>query len=246
MIKEAIETVLGLAPITTHAIDENVYCKAGQQVVRLKRPDQLPPKKCVFNTLTGLVDYIETNPDDLDPFKLFLHIVDYGAVDLVGPLQPDNDNLRFIYAAANAEGLQFTFDHWFPVEDMIIALQTCFARPDGIETDVDAIINLIGNIASERIHNQADDGFSQRVEIRSGLTAKSSVKVENPVRVRPWRTFVEIMQPETLAVLRFREKENGLPHVALFQSKSLAWRAEAMASVRDWLRDKLPTMKIFS
>jgi hypothetical protein len=246
MIKQAIEKVLDLAPIQRLTVGDNLYCKADQRVVRLQKPEQSPPEVCLFRTLTGLVDYIETNPDGLDMFGLFLHIADAGIVDLIGPLQPENDNTRFNYASARSDGLQFMFGHWWNVEDLIIALQTCFSRPDGIETDVDAIIQLIGNIASERVRNQEDDGFSQRVEIRSGLTTKSTVKVENPVRVRPWRTFFEVLQPESLAVLRFKERDNGLPQVGLFESASKSWRAEAIASVRDWLRDRLPTMKIFA
>lgn len=246
MIKEAIDRVLALSPIQTTTINDLVYVKGNQQITRLKMPDQRKPDPLRFNTLTGFADYVEANPDNLDDFNLFVQVTRHNSVELHGQLQPGNDNTRFSYAAAYPDGCHFCFGQWQNIEDMIVLLQTCFARPEGIESDVDAIIDLIGNIASERIHTQKDDGFSQRVEVRSGLASKSAVKVENPVRVHPWQTFVEIDQPEMSAVLRFREVKDNLPMVGLFSSVSTAWQLQTAIKIREWLIERLPTMRVFT
>lgn len=245
MIREAIDRIISMSEIRTATINELTYVKANQQVTRLKAPEHYKPRPLLFNTLTGFADYIRANPDNLDDFNLFVQVTRHNSVELRGPLQSDNDNIRFTYAAAHPDGVGFSFGTWHTIEDMIILLQTTCARGEGIETDIDAIIDLISNIASEHIHLQQDDGFSQQIEIRSGLSTKSAVKVENPVRIRPWQTFVEVEQPEMVAILRFREVKDKMPMVGLFSSTSTVWQLETAAKIREWFTEQLPTMRIF-
>jgi hypothetical protein len=245
MIKEAIEKIIDLASIQHESFigDGDVYVKRGQNVQRLKQPDQHIPEELTFTTLTGLVDYIETNPDALEMSKLILHVAAADRVALVGPLQPSNDNIRFCYATASVTSANtaFQFGYWYQLEDFIIRLQADFARPEGIDDDADAIIELLGKVANENIQTNTDDGFSQTIQVRSGLTTNSTVKVENPVRVHPWRTFREVEQPEVLSVLRFKKsgRDNDLPVAALFEAGGGSWQLEAIKRVRAYLLEEL-------
>jgi hypothetical protein len=245
MIKEAIDKILSLAEIQTFETASNTYVKGTQQVTRLIRPEEHFPKPLQFVTLTGLADYVVANPDKLDPRDIVLHVKNFNRVDLLGPLQGSNDNARFCFALAHADRPVFSFGKWMSIEDFIIALQSDFARTDE-EDDLDAIVDLLGKVASEHVQTHEDDGFSQTVQVRSGLSTKSSVKVENPVRVFPWRTFAEIGQPETLAVLRFRKAGGGAPLVALFESGGESWRFEAIHAVKDWLVATFPEIHVFA
>jgi hypothetical protein len=248
MISEAIDKVLELAPIQVQTIGDHSYIKAGQQVTRLRSPDELAPKVLPFSTLTGLAEYIEANPDDLDLDACFLHVATFERVELLGPLQPLNDNDRFFYAAARAgAGRQgFAFGQWLNLEDFIIKLQADFAEYQGQEDDREAIIDLLGKVANENLQTMTDNGFSQTVQVKSGLTTLSAVKVENPVTVRPWRTFAEIEQPPILAVLRFRKSGDGLPLAALFESGGGAWKLEAMTRICAWLKARLADIKVLA
>jgi hypothetical protein len=245
MIRDAIDKILDLAPIQSVEIDRDTYVKMDQKVTRLKAPEEHAPKPLRFITLTGLADYIIANPDLLDPRNVVLHVTDFLRVECLGPLQPANDNVRFIYAVAHIDRPAFSFGKWMSIEDFIIALQSDFFRNADFD-DVDAIIDLLGKVASEHIQTREDDGFSQMVQVRSGLTTTSAVKVENPVRVFPWRTFAEVDQPETLAVLRFRKAGDGAPLVALFESKGESWRFEAIQSVKEWLTATFPEVHVFA
>jgi hypothetical protein len=246
VIKEGIDKVLSLAGIQSFDMGSNTYIKGEQNVTRLKRPEERSPVPLEFITLTGLFDYIVANPDTLDPRTLVLHVEDYNRVELLGHLQPSNDNSRFYYATAICKRPAFRFGSWMSIEDFIIALQSDFARDDASVDDVDKIVGLLGKVASEHVQTREDDGFSQTVQVRSGLTTKTNVKVENPVRVFPWRTFPEISQPETLAVLRFRKQGDGAPMVALFESGGESWRFEAIHAVKDWLTTAFPELNVFA
>lgn len=246
MIREAIDKVLSLAEIQTFKDDTRTYIKGNQNVTRLKRPEELFPDFLKFSTLTGLADYIETNPDKLDPNDMIVHVADFGQVDLLGPLQASNDNSRFTFATASSNRKPFRFGAWMAIEDFIIALQSDFARPANGPDDVDAIIDLLGKVASEQVQTNEDDGFSQTIQVRSGLTTKSNVTVENPVRVHPWRTFGEVEQPETIAVLRFRKAGDGAPMVALFESGGESWRLKAIESIKAWMENNFDDLHVLA
>lgn len=242
MIKEAIDKILDLEKIDLATIGDQTYVKANQCINRLKHPDEHAPNPLVFNTLTGLIDYLNCAIDPLDRSKLAYHVVDFNQVDLVGNLQANNENVRFCYARATCLKDMFAFNQWHPVEEFIINMQTHFEPTEQIE----AIINLVGKIVSEHVKTQEDNGFTQVVQIRSGLTTKAEVKVENPVTVCPWRTFVEIDQPRTLAVLRFRQSRENDLQVALFDSACEFWRRDAIQAIKAWLVDKVGSVPVLA
>jgi hypothetical protein len=261
MIKEAIDRILSLAPIQVETIKGQWFVKEGQKIERLKMSDEQAPEALVFNTLTGLADYVALNPDALPIGDLVAHVVDFNRVDLIGPLQSDNDNNRFVFAQAKSDLYRtaFAFGKWFPSEDFIIQLGSKFCRSAEGENggdDTDKIVEMVSKIASERLKTLTDSGFAQVVQVKTGLTMLSSVKVQNPVIVRPYRTFREINQPQTLALLRFAEplKDNEkntsdkpqLPSAALFESGGEAWKLEAIASIEDWLAEHCPELRVLA
>lgn len=246
MLTEVVDKILSLAPIQTAEIDGQTYLKADQKIHRLRAPAQHPPAALTFATLGGLAEYVVANDDGLNLEEIILHVVDFNRVDLLGRLQPTNDNIRFCHAAAVCSRPAFRWGQWMAIEDFIIALQSDFAEVEGEPDDVDGIIDMLGKVASEHVRTTEDDGFSQMLQVRTGLTTRANVKVENPVKVHPWRTFPEVKQPLTLAVLRFRNIENQAPRVALFESGGESWRYAAIAAIREWLAEVFPETTILA
>jgi hypothetical protein len=245
IIADAIQKIIDLGKIELIPVDGANYYK-GPSLARLKKPEENIPKALTFTTLTGLSDYIAANPDALDLPRLFLHVVDFSRVDLMGPLQPFNDNARFIYATAVSSAARdgFQFDKWMNLEDFIIRLQADFARYPEAPDDTEAIIELLGKVANENLKTNTDNGFTQTIQIRSGLTTLSGVRVENPVKVRPWRTFAEIEQPAITAILRFKPTGDGMPTAALFESGGGAWKLEAIKRLGTWLRENVEELDV--
>ena len=97
------------------------------------------------------------------------------------------------------------------------------------------VLKFVGSMRDEQSNQVADDGFSQRVTIKTGVSQVGDVTVVNPVYLAPRRTFPEIQQPESPYILRLKEG----PKAALYDCDDHTWRVEAIASIGTWLREQL-------
>ncbi|MEB9782308.1 hypothetical protein P4K16_30685, partial [Bacillus cereus] len=57
----------------------------------------------------------------------------------------------------------------------------------------------------------------------------------NPVQLSPYRTFVEVEQPESKFVFRMREGAR----CGLFEADGGAWKLEAMNNIKEYLKEAL-------
>ena len=96
-------------------------------------------------------------------------------------------------------------------------------------------MKVVGNIKEENVRQVGDDGVSQSVVAKTGVATVEDVKVPNPVILAPYRTFVEVDQPESAFVFRMK---NG-PLAALFEADGGAWRNSAIEAVSSYLAEEL-------
>jgi hypothetical protein len=188
----------------------------------------LSPESLNLSTLTGLVDYIKANVDKF-PGTFLLQVVDHRSVKLLSPLKGDSS--RDCYIQAQAKAPDITFDSFIPVEKFNIMLQSCFLSND----DRDLVLKVAGNIKEENVRNTGDDGISQTVTAKTGIAKVEEIKVPNPVVLVPFRTFVEIEQPEIKFVFRMQDG----PRAALFEADGGAWKLKTMLDIKDYLKSQL-------
>ena len=193
-----------------------------------------------INTLTGIVDYIANNFDSADLNKHALHICDHSKVLLVSNLQ-GRFRKRETLLSASAQPCAFKFGLFYQHENFMIALQSLFVE-DAMRN---GLISVIGNIKAETGVTVADDGMAQVVTSKAGIALVAPSVVPNPILLAPWRTFREIAQPESLFVVRLAAGEK-LPTVALFEADGAGWQLDAIGSIKDYLREKLPQMQIIA
>ncbi len=86
-----------------------------------------------------------------------------------------------------------------------------------------------------------DDGVTQKATIKQGIASKTEAIVPNPVKLRPYRTFIEVEQPVSEFI--FRMKDNQGIHCALFEADGGAWKNAAMKNVKDYLESALADYK---
>ena len=117
----------------------------------------------------------------------------------------------------------------------IINMQTHF-----VPTEVrDTLVQLISTVTTENGVSLADDGMTQRVTARSGISLVKQVSVPNPVVLAPYRTFTEVEQPKSPFVFRVRQTGDEV-QAALFAADADAWKREAIANIRDWFEQHIP------
>ena len=228
MIREAIDKIISLAPPETFTINGETYCE--QQLKLVQKPEYSPPTPLIFFTLQAIVDYVAGNIDDTADYSIL--IVGPYRVRVIGPLQPENANERFIYASARSAYEPFEFGRFMPADNFVVALQSLFEHNETRED----LLSIVGNLANEQITQAHDDGISQAVQIKSGITTRAAVILENPVTLQPYRTFPEIEQPLSEFIIRFKNDGNNQMQVALFEADGGMWQLTAIARIKQWLK----------
>jgi hypothetical protein len=235
MIKEAIEKVLSLGEIKTQVVEGRMYAIGAGSVRSI-----LPPKAetLTINTLTGVVDFAPASDE------IMVHVVDHRQVDLLDIDFSDKWLTRSNYLSAVHSSPVFSFGNYYPLEDFMIALQAMFIQDESTAE----ILKIIGNLKDESVKQIADNGITQTVTAKVGITMSENVPLPNPVTLRPFRTFMEIEQPASTFVFRMHSgRGTGQPPTcALFESDGRMWSLTAIKSIKAWLAEKIPGVKIIA
>jgi len=232
MIKGALEYLLKLAPPTFKTVEGREYACQINGMALIQKPAVRP---LTVHTLTGLVKFItDQNESDLQEGGYFVHVLNHRHVDLISDLDK-NVSSRDHYLSVDAPEFEgFRFGQFMDLEDFIIQLQAKFVQDQNSE----AILKLVSNIKDENVTTNQDDGFSQMVTVRQGPAMVESVRVPNPVTLRPFRTFQEVEQPASPFVFRLRGG-GGEPSAALFEADGGQWKLTAIQTVADYLISEL-------
>ncbi|AVF27975.1 hypothetical protein [Paenibacillus larvae] len=205
-------------------IEVNGQQYATHQLYKVLEPT---PAALVVRNLSGLVDYLKSKFDKQAP--LLVHVVSPTQVTVVSSY--NNDYARKEIIKAEALLPEYRFGSYYEAEDFIIKLQSGFVANE----DRAKLLKVVGNVKEENVRSIGDDGVSQSVTAKTGVATVEDVKVPNPVQLAPYRTFVEVIQPESAFVFRMK---NG-PLAALFEADGGAWRNEAIDAVATYLTAEL-------
>lgn len=106
------------------------------------------------------------------------------------------------------------------------------------------LLKFAGTVENGTVAEYGDDGVSQKATIKTGIATKADAKVPNPVRLRPYRTFIEVEQPESAFVFRMRDNgDRGGVECAIFEADGGAWKNAAMKSIKEYLQFELEDLK---
>lgn len=219
MIKAAVEYIVGLGKSEIHRENGQIYSDKHLHLVEV-------PTACPFevNTLSSLISYLKSNFDSSE--AVIVHIASPTEVTIKSSINGDKNRDYFIKAKALIP--EVYFDNWYDSEKFNIKLQSCFVKND----DRDVMLKVIGNIKEEDVKTFGDNGVSQSVTAKVGVATVGQVEVPNPVVLKPYRTFVEVDQPESEFIFRMK---NG-PSCALFEADGGAWKLQAMANIKEYLQ----------
>lgn len=181
-----------------------------------------------LKSLTGLVEYIKSNLERENK-PLLLHVEDERSVALQSTLLADGSRETLVSVGAIVP--RFHYEHYYDVEEMLINFQSKFRKTE----DRDLLLKVVGNVQEENIRQTGDTGVAQAVTIKTGISNADDVVVPNPVTLAPYRTFLEVEQPESDFIFRMKEGPRG----AIFEADGGAWRNAAIANVRDYLAEQL-------
>ena len=162
---------------------------------------------------------------------MILHVESPTTVRLYSGLIDERKREHLIRAEAIIN--QFSFDRAYDQERFLIELQANFLETEDLKT----IMQVAGNIKSGTTANYSDDGVSQKTTVKMGVEL-NDVIVPNPVKLRPYRTFAEIEQPESSYVFRIMDTNRG-PAFKLVEADGGLWKNGTMKKIKEYLEYEL-------
>lgn len=214
--------------------NRNNYCWVPVEPVKFIPKDDPVPAGIEFFTLSGIIDYIKENVEGLIPTekgnRLILQVINHGAVALYSH-PSEHHKVRHTIAKSFAHVPEITFGRYMDTESFNTQLLSKF-----IETPArESLFTVVKSMTKEQGCTTADDGVSQVITTKQGVSMAQNVIFQNPVPLKPMRTFVEVDQPESNFTLRVDEDAR----CALYEADGGAWKNEAVARIRDYLREAL-------
>lgn len=235
MTRDALQYVVGLR--TAEVLDINGGKYVDKDVHRVDK--ELRASAIQMNTLTSLVDYLKAGIDSMAD-KMLVQVVSPTEVKLISML--DSDRKRECLVEVEAMIPAFEYGRYMSNESFIIALQSKFINND----DRALLLQFAGTVKDESIAQYGDDGVTQKATIKTGITSVGDAVVPNPVKLRPFRTFVEVTQPESAFVFRMRQTDGRGVECAVFEADGGAWKNAAMKSIKEYLQYELAELPQFT
>lgn len=193
------------------------------------------PSPLKLFSLQGLVDYILSAAEVFEPSECFIHVVDETKVELKSEYSGvQARRTTYVEAALDPDLKVFPFDQFMDLETFIIKSKAMF-QPD---LDLNELIAMASKVTAVNETGLADDGVTQTVETRKGISGglKETAFTKGIVSLRPFRTFREVQQPEGQFILRMKSGAEGKPPlVALFEADGGAWKTMALRNIRAYL-----------
>jgi hypothetical protein len=200
------------------------------------------PSPLTINTLSGLIDYIKSNVDDVTLHKCLIHVADYAKVELLSGLYGEM-NARDTFVTVRLDDMErFPFGQFIDPETFNIKLRSMFVEND----DQERVLHYVSKIDLENSTVVQDDGVTQSVTLKKSakghLMDKTPEEAPAIVALKPYRTFPDIEQP--VSRFLFRIQSDGA-RCALFEADGGKWKDAARQSIKTFLEHRLTDISDF-
>lgn len=225
-------------PVQTYTFDGHLYAD---------RPVHIPPaeptcKPLQATSLDAIADYIKAEWGEDHP-PLIVYIESATSVVLLSQLAGRHQQ-RQVYLTADCAsysgGWASHRNEFADSESFTIRLLSQF-EPTGDHAEV---VRLVGNLRGEEVTEATDDGYSQTVTTRKGISGLQHTDAPSIVSLAPYRTFREIAQPLGRFLLRFRQAKDSPPKVGLFAADGNGWELAAKEVIKTYLEEHLLQNKL--
>ena len=142
-------------------------------------------------TLTGFVDFVERNIDELDLINSYIAVIDSPqSVALCSTLLDQQREREILLTASLDSNMKtFPFGTFMPQEEFIIKLHSLFEKKEG--DDFDYVALMASKTVQANTADTNDDGITQHVTVKRGISGALKEKgvIKPIVSLSPYRTF---------------------------------------------------------
>lgn len=215
-LKDFAEYVVKLSENKTYEIGGETY---SDKPLHRIAPYVPRPEVLSVSGLDSIVKLVRVEMGRFDS-PLFINVSSPRDVSVLTTLDADMKRDVLFHAVCDVPGFHEGFMDY---DKAIIAIRSKFIPRD----DVAYLLDLLSRINKENGVTSMDNGVSQSVEARTGISLKQMVNVRPRVKLAPYRTFLEVDQPVSEFLLRL--DEDG--QVGLFEADGGMWKMEAKKNI---------------
>ena len=188
-------------------------------------PDTLP-----LNSLDSLIKMVKTEASEQDA-PLYITIPDHMTVRCFG--QPDAAERyhRQVYYEASATDVPgWAEKNTLGFEEAQIALRTRFQET----SDTLYAMKLVSDISlgAKVIYN--DNGIATTITTQKGVALQTNEQIRPLVKLRPYRTFQEVEQPESIFLIRVSDRG-----ISFIEADGGMWKLTARETIKTFLEERL-------
>lgn len=224
MLKEFAQYLVSLKDNKTYEINGETYTDNPLHRIApyVPRPEKL--------NVTGLDSIVKLVKAEMKKVTLpvFIRVDGPTAVTVLTALDSDMKRDVLFHAECDVPGFKEGFRSY---ETAIIEIRSKFIPSE----DTDYLLDLLARINTENGVTTSDNGVSQTVEARTGVSLKSFVNVRPRVKLAPYRTFLEVEQPASEFLLRLDNDGD----VGLFEADGGMWKQQAKRDILAYFDDAL-------
>ena len=178
-------------------------------------------------TSDGICKLIRTELAKLDTVVM-VQAKAHNEVEVMTTYQPDFSRNMLYRARADAPGLRTGFRGR---EVALIELRSLFIPSEGTAY----LLDLLSRMTDENSVTTRDNGVTQQVEAKQGVSLNVLVDVKPRVQLRPFRTFLEVEQPESEFLIRVDAEEG----IGFFEADGGIWKLEAKKNIAKYFETHL-------
>lgn len=233
MLAKMIDKIVSLKETKTFQIDGQTYTDGSLT--------RIPPhvdRPCSIDVtgLDSICKLIRTELSKLDTIVM-VQAVSYRTVEVMTTYQADFSRNFLYQAKADVPGLR---EGWREREQALIELRSLFIPNAGTTY----LLDLLSRMSNDDSVSTTDNGVTQTVETRQGVALKQVEEIKPRVSLQPFRTFLEVAQPESEFLLRV-DAEKG---IGFFEADGGVWKLEAKRNIvhyfEEHLEDLIKTGKV--
>lgn len=182
-----------------------------------------------LNSLDALVQFVKTEAAKRQP--VYITIPDHKTVEcFTHPKEEFRMQREYLYVAHATDVPGWGEKVSLPFEEALIALRTRVQASQ----DTDYALKLLSDITTGSKVTFNDNGVATSVVTKRGIDLQSNTAIRPIIKLRPYRTFQEVTQPESQFLIRLSERS-----ITFIEADGGMWKLEARNMVKAYLENAL-------
>lgn len=231
MLKALYEKILSTAQPVLTVVENSMFCVTSDGTAKELRPAIDHPDTLPLNSLDALIKMVKTEAPRFTEAPLYITIPNHLMVQCFTQPEPTERFFRqFFYEVKATDVPGWAEKNTLGFEEAQIALRTRFQEtPDTLYA-----MKLVSDISlgAKVIYN--DNGIATTITTQKGVALQTNEQIRPLVKLRPYRTFQEVEQPESIFLIRVSDRG-----ISFIEADGGMWKLKARETVKAFLEKAL-------